>query len=546
MITRYIKIAIFVFLILLPSYSFAGVVFEDDFDSYTTNPCESAVWVQANSGCWLIDNTNSSTTPNSIKANINGTNNGIYKILATSTEEGEVKWSGYFTKLSNTSDYSLMSLVITDSNWPSGNSYNISIIKNNNKIYLATSTEESEIQDGEWVDIIIQWREIGGIIQLRYKTNTSYYSDWEDTTLTTVKSYSLYGSGSSQIKVNIDDFLIRDTLYSPDIIDGESTRILSISPANNEVIATTTVNGVEGATTTIAVEWYINNEDISFIQGLEIQIINLDQNKIYGTRLLSPYSIVNNIDPESGYGSYSYEIWLPYGGYKISADINTNYLGGLINNPFAEQGNGLVASQDESNPLHQYHIYTVGGNTLISGLQQNINNQLEGILGATSTGATIADCNVLVDFNAGECLAFMFIPSDEQVNSFFNVVSNNIFSKFPLGYVWSVVTIFSDETTEAIPIIQGTIQGTGVADGVSFSLPLEAGMFDWFYNATSSKYGNSTATFFETTYEYWKIFVYLMLAVYMLQRILGTGVIGILNNDAIQTKRDFKRFVGKL
>jgi len=545
MITRYIKIAIFVFLILIPSYSFAGEYVDENFDNLNTGEIVGQTNWSGNTGKFIVSTSTSKSSPNSLKIG-NLTNNYIGY---TSTSTPTTAWIGYWVYVpDNVAEDSYINVSLTNS--INSVTANIGISKNNGDtgLYYINSGELiEELNTNEWHYIAIKQECISDYVEYSYSIDGKIYIDAEppdSRACTTFGKVQLYGYGNTN--TYIDDIVVStEAIDLPPANLDYTTRIISISPANNEVIATTTVNGQEGATTTIAVQWYINSEDISFIQGLEIQIQNIDQNYIYGTRLLSPYSVVSNIDPEIGAGSYSYEIWLPFGGYKVSADINTNYLGGLINNPFAEQGNGLVASQDDSNPLHQYHIYTVGGNTLISGLQQDINNQLEGILGATSTGATIQDCNVLSGFNAGGCFAFMFIPSGEQISGFYNVVSNNIFSKFPLGYVWSVVTIFSDDTTEAIPIIQGTIKGTGVADGVSFSLPLEAGMFDWFYNATSSRYGNSTSTFFETTYEYWKVFVYLMLAVYMLQRILGTGVIGIINNDAIQTKRDFKRFIGR-
>jgi hypothetical protein len=334
--------------------------------------------------------------------------------------------------------------------------------------------------------------------------------------------------------------------------EGTNTRIIEILPTNGQNIATSSIiGGIEGATTTLSAKYYINEEDIGFIQSVEVKIQNVDQSYLYGTRFASPYTIIETQVPkEEGLYEWEQEIWLPYGGYKVSVDINSTYIGGIWTNPFNSTVNSLSASQDQSNPLHQYHQYTIGGNTTMSGLQQNVNNQLEGILSATGTTPSVQDCNVISGFDFGKCMAFAFIPSTEQINQFGNTLSQGVFYKFPLGYVWSVLDVMSTTTAIAMPRLEAELPtALGIGNG-GISVGIDAGMFDYILYATSSKYANasngySSQSFFDFTYFYWKIFVYLAVAIYLLRRILGSHVIGELWTDVQVTGYDIRRVFKK-
>ncbi|MEN9919425.1 MAG: hypothetical protein RL662_1861 [Bacteroidota bacterium] len=321
--------------------------------------------------------------------------------------------------------------------------------------------------------------------------------------------------------------LITTTTY----IDPTDTRIVEIIPANSALIATSsTHDGIEGATTTVSVEYYINSDDIGFITSLKVDVEQLDQNYLYGFSGFSPYTIRETLAPVAGSGLWTQDIWLPKGNYKVSGSIYTSYLGGTVNNPFGIVENNIVESQDTSNPLAQYHLYTVGGSTTIGGLRQNASNQLETILSSTST-ANLADCNILSGFDFGDCMAFSFIPSTAQLNNFGNTLSQTILYKFPIGYVWSVVGILNSTTTTAIPVINATLPSMLPGGGSNIQLALTPGILDPILNATTSIYANvstatSSATLYTTTSYYWNILVYMAVAMYLLSRILGTHLIG--------------------
>jgi len=192
--------------------------------------------------------------------------------------------------------------------------------------------------------------------------------------------------------------------------------------------------------------------------------------------------------------------------------------------------NNAYESQDQSNPRAQYRQYTIGESTTIGALRQNANNQLENILSATGTGATLADCNILSGFDFGNCMAFSLIPSNEQLTNFGNVVSNNIFTKFPVGYVWSIATILNGTTTTALPVISAVVPNGIPGTGAELTLALTPGVLDFVLNATTSKFTNvsapSGASLYSITSYYWNILIYMGVFAYIVSRILGSHLIG--------------------
>lgn len=313
--------------------------------------------------------------------------------------------------------------------------------------------------------------------------------------------------------------------------DDNSTRITDIYPTNNMVVEPDSyVDGVSGATTTVRVEWYINEEDLGFITSLKVNVENLDQNTMYGVDQFSQYTIQDTIVPIAGEGAWEEEIWLPVGNYKVSGSIYTTYLGGFLNNPIGIWGNNIVESQDDSNPLAQYRLYVVGTSTTIGGIRQNVNNQLEDVLSATGTAATLADCNILSGFDFGRCVSFALIPSTEQLRNFANVITSNIMTKFPLGYVWSIVEILKGDVGTSIPSVSAVVPEVLPGGGSELELSLQPGDLDWILNATTSVFANesapSGASLYSITSFYWNILVYMGVFAYLYTRVMGSHLVG--------------------
>jgi len=347
--------------------------------------------------------------------------------------------------------------------------------------------------------------------------------------------------GSSTGGVYFDDFSINGEGIT---FFGDDTRILDIDPDNGEVVASDSiVNGVHGATTTIDVDYYINDEDVGWFTGITVWITHEDQNYLYGFTSISPYSFIDTFSGEAGTQNYNTEIWLPNGGYAIHARLQHNILG--IVNPVTSAVNVLTESQDDTMPMAQYHYYTVGENTVISGIRQNLGNELETILAGTSTPFTLADCNILSGFDFGRCVTFAFVPSGKQLSDFGSRVSNGILSKFPLGYVWNFYQIMRSTATSSEFIgIDAVIPSVLPGGNSHLVLGLDEDSFDMLFNATTSQFLNVSApddrTFYEITSEYWNIFVYLATGFYLIRRILGSRVIGAFVKDESRNLGKFK------
>lgn len=332
--------------------------------------------------------------------------------------------------------------------------------------------------------------------------------------------------------------------------DDTSTHIIQITPANNAII-TPDVSGL-GATTTIEVVYYINPDDVEGFRGISIWVNNVNQNTIYGLSNTSDYTFIwtGQSDPdllptEAGQHTFTYTVWLPNGGYAIHARMQNNFMGMV--NPFTSAFLKSAESQDNSVPTAQYHYYQVGTGTFLSNLRQGAGNQLENILSATTTSSStpsIADCKPL-DFDFGKCMSITFVPSGKDLKDFGSVVSTGMLSKFPLGYVWNFYQILLSTSTRAIPLISAKMPQAMAGQGAQLDLAINANTLDFVWNATTSAFLNvsapDTRTFEEIVGDYWNIVVYISIGLYLLMRIMGSGIIGSWFKDERMTYRMRKR-----
>lgn len=334
-----------------------------------------------------------------------------------------------------------------------------------------------------------------------------------------------------------------------------STRIIEIVPANGANIATTTATG---ATTTLSVSYYINPDDIGWFTGISVTVRNVDQNYVYGFSTISPYTFLStcetdiNLDCEAGYHEWTREIWLPIGGYAIHASLQGNFLG--VTNPITSIWQAVSESQDDSVPMAQYHYYTIGQNSAISALRQNMGNQVEQLIAnaASTTIPSASDCNFLTGFEFVRCLSFIFIPSSSDLQQFGDTLASGILSKFPLGYLWNFYEILRDDTAATLPLIDATVPDVLPGAGSRIQLSISSSTLDYLYTATTSIFYNdsvgvSEATLFQTVSYYWNILVYMGIAMYLLSRILGSHIIGnIFSEEWSGTSSDVKKVWSKI
>lgn len=521
-IFKFTSFFIFIFLFLnliTPTKAFA-LKFTENFDSYSTGE----ITAQSN---WyapidypspyensIVKNNVYSSSPNSLHQEGRGF---IMQDLTTTTPNDiYVSVDIYHT-----------SALYNTSFTTAGNAGElIGIIKmgNNTTIYIAGEnvtpiTNKFE----EWQNIKIKANYDGAKYHYEVYSDNSLIKEG-DTGTKTKRDLNLVGldnsAGSGEISKEYYDNIVVAT--NEDVPVGDTrTRIIEITPAHHAVIATTTPTG---ATTTLAVEYYINEEDVGIFNTMKIFIEHKDQNKLID----DTYEFEEKILPLAGSGYWDREIFLPIGNYSIEVQILNTTMGGLFYNPFTYKSNSIFMSTDDRNLLAQYHQYVIGESTFLGGLTQGWNDEFEQILAGTSTGPKLADCNILYKFDFANCMAFTFIPKKEQLTLFASKISENVFTKFPAGYIWSLGTILNSTTTTPLPIISAIIPQGVAGTGAEIELAIHPGDLDFIYNATTSTFSNESVNgevnFYEYTYYYWKILVYLGVFLYIFNRILGSNV----------------------
>lgn len=335
---------------------------------------------------------------------------------------------------------------------------------------------------------------------------------------------------------------------------GPETMVCDFTPANGEVMATSsTRDGVDGATSTIEVYYYIAEEDVGTFTGISTKISQDDQNGVLHNTvdLLSTIGpteftyicdtlLDNDIPCNAGLNHFSRDIWLPVGNYIVHVSLQHSLL--TIVNPFTGIFNAASESQDNSVKTAQYHQYQVGGGTYLGRLRQSTTNQLENILVGddSTTTPSIDDCSVL-DFQFKDCMTFAFIPTTNDIKKFGSTISVGVLSKFPVGYVWNFYTILLSSTTAALPVIDATIPDGVAGAGSHIRLEITSDTLSYLMNATTSRFTNasapSTQSFASIVGYYWNILVYIGVGGYILSRVMGSHVIGSLWAEETQPIR---------
>lgn len=290
-----------------------------------------------------------------------------------------------------------------------------------------------------------------------------------------------------------------------------STHIISIFPENG----TTTSN-----TVTFEMQAYINPDDLAGISGISINFKNNDNN-VFVFSELSPFSYdfleYYNIE-NGGYFTYSTTTYLGDGNYTVTGEILGTTLTYIVN-PLE----GFLGVIDRVS-----NEFIVNEATFIGNLQSTIGaglNALSGGRSATSTESLVNSCIPWASsFDTFNCISFLFVPNKMQIQSALVSLKENVLVNFPLGYVTDFISILSTTTTSSIKLIDTTIPTGILGSGTSIVLDL-TNVLDPLFNATSSKIGSSTKTFYELTSYYWDLLVYIAFAIYIISRILGSHLI---------------------
>jgi len=288
-----------------------------------------------------------------------------------------------------------------------------------------------------------------------------------------------------------------------------SSYIVSLSPENADVLPS-------GVGVDYELQYYIDEADFGFWGGYNVNVIlhNIDQNVLL-LSALSPSDIVLLDEDVSVGGYYTFnadDIVIPDGNYRIQAKLR----------------NGLFDLRTIDELSHQF---IVGSSTFVGSISQNTYSVINGIYAsstATSTESLAEACGLFSSSSSVvNCLGFLFIPDGNLINQSLTDFRDLASTHFPLGYITDFISILSNSSSSvALPTISATIPEGIAGSGASIALSLDS--LSWIFNATSTFTTGDLAgkSLYEIVSPYWEKFIYIALGFYLLNRILGSGVIG--------------------
>lgn len=515
---------------IFPVSSRASVLFSENFDSFLTgNPVGQNSWTspEGTQDYLTISNTESASGANSLRMS-NSINNYWINTLSPNyaTTTDTLKYFSFNTKVTDCvgigsgghmyfgTEMSNVGAIFWSCD-DATDTYFINVAREGNN-----TAHSFEIPKSSWNNIIVKY-DYGN------QTITSYLGGTQvgfSTTTGMVSSGNHFdfwaGYYTYNVLTYIDDLQVSTDMPSSLIPVNTPTHIISFSPDRDEVIASTTP-------VTFTASAYINADDVGFIQGIRISLINTDLNR-YLPNLGSNNFVYFDRSPSAGVWNYSTTTGiLPVGTYKLSFSIVNNYIGGVFVNPFEVGGNTLSESQDDSNPRAQYHQWKVDKDSLLGGLWAAQNNQFESYLSSTSTASStvsLQDCSP-VSFDFTKCVTMTFQPTSVQVSNFVNGLYNNVFTVFPFGYIARFYNIISTSSAVTLPQLIITIPISFPGSGQTLNLSpwgklMGAGSI--LATATSTQTG---VTFYNSFSPYWNKFVYFVFGLMCILEIIGLNSI---------------------
>lgn len=224
-----------------------------------------------------------------------------------------------------------------------------------------------------------------------------------------------------------------------DPCDSGDTRICGFTPENGDVVT--------GPDVTFTLDAWLASQDLTGNDRIRVFLHNIDQNVLLLGFLSNNDKILLDekfFNGEDGHFAFSTTTPLADGNYRIEAYIDRQVFFGWFLNPFAG-GHQDISKQ-----------FIVGSSTFIGNLSQNGFNILNGTLAsstATSSLALVAQCNPLgsYGFNMVNCLAGLFIPDANQVNTTITSMRDGILTRLPWGYFTRFAVILSSTATSSLP-----------------------------------------------------------------------------------------------
>jgi len=256
-----------------------------------------------------------------------------------------------------------------------------------------------------------------------------------------------------------------------------NTHIVSFTPNEGDVLsATSSVN--------FTLNVYINPNDN--VNNIAIQFINIDQNAILQVLATGDRTFLFNFNATTtGTYTFSSSTMLEKGNYRVQASVSKQVLNGLLHDPFSNIND------------QQSHQFIVGSSTFLGKITQDSFTETQALFNsfnATSTNELSKSCNLLNNFDTLYCLAFLFVPSSDQIQNSLNSFKDGVLIHAPWGYANRMFEIWNTASTSSLPSISVSLptgQNTHEVMTADFGNMLVGGMSN--INSISSPINHKSA-----------------------------------------------------
>jgi len=282
--------------------------------------------------------------------------------------------------------------------------------------------------------------------------------------------YAIPSSSSHVFEIESDTFdliyygyLSWDGEYASIFADNAGlTRIVSVVPTLNEVIATST-------SAQLSANIYINTldyKDEMFLrfryirnQDLQAQVANTDVlwTEIDEDITQDESSTISTNTSILETGIYTYQVQM-----RVPSVINqalTWFNLGNIYDP------GLIA--------YRYGQFTVVEPTALDQYIIDMASTTTALLNDPGVFEDIQDnCNPISGFDALACITALIVPNNQQINAVFDTLQEYVLTKAPVGYVTRLVAIMGEEATTTLPMATITLGDSSFLGETSYSVDL--------------------------------------------------------------------------
>lgn len=300
-----------------------------------------------------------------------------------------------------------------------------------------------------------------------------------------------------------------------------STRIISTTPVNEAIVATST-------TFTIGATGYLNENDYSsdYAGSSEVYLEQKLSNNAHVSCQLVGVGFVDSCGASQADLVFDYDVPLD-GLWSFSTTTEVLSAGKYTLDTKLMKSRWYWWDQELAATSTWFIAAT---STWFDSLQGEVQDAVSRFGGPASSTARIGTfCSPWsVEFSITDCSLAMIIPSSAELSGWAASVKTLILPRFPIGYVADFVSIVSSTSTQPLVALHAVVPPTLPGAGSELTLSLDH-VLDLGLNATSGPFlsgeATSTATFYEITSYYWEIVVYVLVALYILRRILGAHLI---------------------